>query len=171
MTDQVQQPVDPFQQVWQSIQESAALLKSRIKQGKTDAGKPVTAGALAAIIEGDVFQFLATSVQLMAQLRDGMAQALSSMESRLDDLEGRVDGETTTITPEDGTALRQVVIDLREMVVASRNMHSVPDDKLSVYEQHAAAAEAILDEATLVEDEDGEGDDEGEGDEAAGAEA
>lgn len=161
MTEPNQTPVDPFQQVWQQIQESASLLKGRIKQSKSDAGKPVTAGALAAIIETDVFKFLSNVVELTAQLRDGTAQALSTMESRIVDLEDRVEGDTTTILPEDAAALRQVVIDLREAAQALR-LKGAPEETLAAYEQHATAAEAILDEATLVEDEEGDESDEDE---------
>lgn len=150
MTDP-QKPADPFQQVWQSIQESVSLLKSRVRQSKADAGKPVTAGALAVVIETDVFRFLANIVELTAQLRDGTAQAISTLESRIEELEERVDGDTTSITPEDAPVLRQVVLDLREAVEALRASGSI-SEKLAEYEAHAAAAEAMLDEATLVDE-------------------
>lgn len=164
MTEQTQQPAapaDPFQQVWQSIQESTTLLKGRIKQAKSDAGKPVTAGALATILEGDVLRFLANLVELTAQLRDGTAQAVSALESRIDDLEERVDGETTTITPDDAATLRQVVLDLRELIPVLRSS-GAPEEKVALYEQHAVAAEAILDDATLVEESEDGAEDDGE---------
>jgi hypothetical protein len=152
---------DPIKAHWDAIGQSLSLLKSRMERAKKDPNKPLTVGALAAIIEGDVFPFLQRTVELQAQLRDGTASALEALEERIE----AVSPEGSSLTSEDAAVLRQVVLDLREVisVVRSAGVAAVVEAKLVEFEAHATQAESLLDDLTLEDDEDEGDDDAGEG--------
>jgi hypothetical protein len=156
-----EQNEDPIKAHWDAIGQSLSMLKGRMERAKKDPNKPLTVGALAAILEGDVFPFLQKTVELQAQLRDGTAAALEALEDRID----AVSPDSSSLTSEDAAVLRQVVLDLREViaVVRSATVAAVVEAKLVEFESHATQAESLLDDLTL-EDDEAEGDDDtGEG--------
>ena len=156
-----EQNEDPIKAHWDAIGQSLSMLKGRMERAKKDPNKPLTVGALAAILEGDVFPFLQKTVELQAQLRDGTAAALEALEDRID----AVSPDSSSLTSEDAAVRRQVVLDLREViaVVRSATVAAVVEAKLVEFESHATQAESLLDDLTL-EDDEAEGDDDtGEG--------
>ena len=163
MTEQNVAVEDPIKAHWDAIGQSLSMLKGRMDRAKKDPNKPLTVGALAVILEGDVLPFMQRTVELQAQLRDGTAAALQALEERVD----AMSDPTTTILPEDGAVFRvlvQAVRDLVSVVRSGAGANAEVTAKLAEYEEAATRAEAILDDSTLEADED----DEGEGDEAEG---
>lgn len=164
MSEQEAATVDPIQAQYETILQSQALWKGRMEKAKRDAAKPITIGAVASVLDGDLYPLLLSTVGLIAQLRDGVAAQMSALEEQI-----ASGGDGTSILPEDAAVLRQVVVDLRELIAVVRSAGSagVVEAKLVEMEGHATQAEALLDEATLVdEDEEDEGEADGESEDA-----